>query len=220
MGRKSVKKVRNTNPQKREKYVLMMMPIFQQHGLKHFTMDDIAAELSISKATLYHHFSSKDEIISSILKHILYGIKEFEPIVMNNDLDYIDRYFRALQILYENTQGISNIFLADLKEHYPQQWNLVYQFVEQSVQTLMTFYDAGKKEGVFRPIHTSILAASDRMFFHTLSDPAFLEENGLTLKDALQEYFRLKCFGMLPTSDEERLKKVDAILQNADYSDI
>lgn len=213
MGRKSVKKKRNTNPQKREKFVLMLMPIFQQHGLNRFTMDDIAAELGISKATLYHHFSSKDEIISAILKHILYGIKEFEPIVTNPELDYIDRYFRALQILYENTQGISNIFLSDLREGYPHLWNLVDQFIDQAVQILMHFYDAGKKEGVFRDVHTSILAASDRMFFHTLSDPAFLEANNLTIQEAFQEYFRLKCFGMLPNADDESLSKVERVLR-------
>jgi AcrR family transcriptional regulator len=215
MGRKSLKKKRNTNPQKREKFVLMLMPIFQQHGLNRFTMDDIAHELGMSKATLYHHFSSRDEIISAILKHILYGIKEFEPVVKNPELDYIDRYFKALQILYENTQGISNIFLSDLKVGYPHLWNLVDQFVEQSVQILMQFYEDGKKNGAFRNIHTSILAASDRMFFNTLTDPVFLEMNNLTIHQAFEEYFRLKCFGMLPEADVNSMDKVNKVL-NAD----
>lgn len=213
MGRKSVKKKRNTNPQKREKYVKMLMPIFQQHGLNKFTMDDIAAELGISKATLYHYFSSKDEIISSILKFILSGIKEFEPVILNEEEDYIDRYFKALQILYENTQGISNIFLADLKEGYPQLWNLVDQFSEHSIQVLKAFYDSGKRSGNFNDIHTSILAASDRMFFHTLSDPEFLEANQLTMKEAFEQYFKLKCFGLLPATDNHQIDKVNRVLE-------
>lgn len=214
MGRKSVKKKRNTNPHKREKFVMMLMPIFQQYGLNRFTMDDMARELGISKATLYHHFSSKDDIISAILKHILHGIKEFELIVRNNDLDYVDRIFRALQILYENTQGISNIFLSDLKAGYPHLWNLVDLFSEQSVHILMQFYEDGKKNGAFRNIHTSILAASDRMFFNTLSNPAFLEANNLTMSQAFEEYFRLKCFGMLPEADVKSLEKVNKVLGN------
>jgi AcrR family transcriptional regulator len=212
MGRKSVKKKRNTNPLKREKYVKLLMPIFQQHGLNKFTMDDMAAELGISKATLYHHFSSKDEIISSILKHILFGIKEFEPIVLNESLPFIDRYFRALQILSENTQGISNIFLTDLKDGYPQLWTLVDQFSEHSIQILKSFYDAGKRQGYFNDVHTAILAASDRMFFHTLSDPTFLMENNMTLQQAFEEYFKLKCFGLIPANNQQQIDRVHFVL--------
>ena len=218
MGRKSVRKKRNTNPLKQEKYITMLLPIFQEHGLNKFTMDDIASELGISKATLYHYFSSKDEIIASILKHILYGIREFEPIVMDEDADFIDRYFRALQVLYQNTQGISNIFLSDLKEGYPQLWVQIDQFSEHSIQVLKTFYDSGKKKGFFHNIHTAILTASDRMFFHTLSDPTFLETNKLTMREAFEEYFKLKCFGLLPTEDESQVKRVIKVLEEADYS--
>lgn len=212
MGRKSVKKKRNTNPVKREKYVKLLMPIFQQHGLNKFTMDDMAAELGISKATLYHHFSSKDEIISSILKHILFGIKEFEPIVLNESLPFIDRYFSALQILSENTQGISNIFLTDLKDGYPQLWSLVDQFSEHSIQILKSFYDAGKRQGYFNDVNTAILAASDRMFFHTLSDPTFLMENNMTLQEAFEEYFKLKCFGLIPPNNQQQIDRVHHVL--------
>jgi AcrR family transcriptional regulator len=218
MGRKSVRKKRNTNPLKKEKYVILLIPIFQQYGLNKFTMDDIAAELGISKATLYHYFSSKDEIISSILKHILSGIREFEPVILNEEIEYIDRYFQALQVLYENTQGISNIFLSDLKEGYPQLWTLVDQFSEHSIQVLKTFYDAGKRSGNFNNIHTAILAASDRMFFHTLSDPAFLEANKLTMREAFEEYFKLKCSGLLPSADVKQMEMVNRVLENADYS--
>lgn len=217
MGRKSVRKKRNTNPLKKEKYVCLLIPIFQLHGLNKFTMDDIAAELGISKATLYHYFSSKDEIISSILKHILSGIREFEPIILNDEIEYIDRYFQALQILYENTQGISNIFLSDLKEGYPQLWSLVDQFSEHSIQVLRTFYDAGKRSGNFNGIHTAILAASDRMFFHTLSDPSFLEANNLTMREAFEEYFKLKCYGLLSAADSKQVDKVNKVLETADY---
>lgn len=215
MGRKSVKKKRNTNPVKREKYVKLLMPIFQVHGLNAYTMDDLALELGISKATFYHHFSSKDEIISAILKHILYGIKEFEPIVMDESIPFIDRYFRALQILSENTQGISNVFLADLKDGYPQLWSLVDQFSEYSISTLKSFYDAGKRNGQFNDVHTAILAASDRMFFHILSDPKFLIENNMTLQEAFQEYFKLKCFGMIPPENTQSIERVHQVLSHS-----
>jgi AcrR family transcriptional regulator len=40
---------------------------FSQHGFKKVTMDEIAAELGISKKTLYKHFESKEAILEEIV---------------------------------------------------------------------------------------------------------------------------------------------------------
>ncbi len=41
---------------------------FTRHGYHATTMDDIAAESSTSKGTLYWHFSSKDDLLESVLR--------------------------------------------------------------------------------------------------------------------------------------------------------
>ena len=70
MGRNSIKKVRNSNVKKRELYIQKLTETFKQHGLKKYTMDSIAAELNVTKATLYHYFSSKDEMVEISLMKI------------------------------------------------------------------------------------------------------------------------------------------------------
>ena len=212
MGRKSVTKKRNTNPQKREKYIKLLMPIFQMHGLNKYTMDDIAFELGISKATLYHYFSSKDEIIEDIVKQVLLGIKEFEPIVMNEEMDFVDRYFMSLKVLFQHTEGISNIFLKDLKDGYPQLWSMIDQFVDFCLQILKRFYELGKKHGRINTIHTAVLMASDRMLFNVLLNPEFLSANNLTLSEAFEEFFKLKCFGMLQNPDREEMDRIFRVI--------
>ena len=60
MGRNAVTKERNLNPKKRDLYIVKLTETFKKHGLKKYSMDSIASELKVSKATLYHYFSSKD----------------------------------------------------------------------------------------------------------------------------------------------------------------
>lgn len=41
--------------------------LFRRHGYSRVTMDDIAAGAKFTKRTLYHHFSSKDELLAEVL---------------------------------------------------------------------------------------------------------------------------------------------------------
>ena len=45
--------------------------LIEQYGLKKFTVDEVAAELHISKKTLYQYFSGKDEMIREYFEEIL-----------------------------------------------------------------------------------------------------------------------------------------------------
>lgn len=40
------------------------------HGYARCTMDDLAAELGLSKKTLYVHFAGKDEILAAVVEEV------------------------------------------------------------------------------------------------------------------------------------------------------
>ena len=175
----------------------MLIPVFQHHGLKSLTMDDIAAKLSVSKATLYNYFATKEEIVSSILQYILGNISTFETIITDKEIDFVDRYFRSVQILSDNITNISNLLLADIKSEFPHLWDQVELFKEYARGILENFYKEGQEVGVFSTTNTNILVLSDQLFFDGLSDPEVLESYNMTIKEAFHEYFKMKCLGML-----------------------
>ena len=45
--------------------------LFQQQGYDATSMNDVASALKVSKAGLYHHFQSKDEILFELMNHAL-----------------------------------------------------------------------------------------------------------------------------------------------------
>jgi len=45
--------------------------LFQQRGYDATSMNDVATALKVSKAGLYHHFQSKDEILFELMNHAL-----------------------------------------------------------------------------------------------------------------------------------------------------
>lgn len=197
MGRNAVTKERNLNPKKRDLYIVKLTETFKKHGLKKYSMDSIASELKVSKATLYHYFSSKDEMVEIALMRVIGQMNEFENITKNELLSFETRFYKMLELFSNAFTDISNLFLADLQDEYPLLWKLIQQFIDYVNQVLTDFYNNGKKAGVFREIHTAILVISDRMFFNAISDVEFLTKNNITLRMAFDEYFRMKCFGFI-----------------------
>lgn len=197
MGRNSIKKARNSNVKKRELYIVSLTETFKKHGLKKYTMDSIAAELNVTKATLYHYFSSKDEMVEISLMRLLGQLGGFEAIAKNNELDFEVRFYKMLELFSNVFADISNIYLADLQTEYPLMWQQVQLFTEYVTSVLTNFYNEGKKVGVFKEINTAILVISDRMFLNVISDIDFMQKNNLTIRIAFDEYFRMKCFGFL-----------------------
>ncbi len=197
MGRKSTDKKRNTNELKREKYLNLLTQTFKVHGLRKYTMDSIAKELNITKATLYQYFKSKDEMVEIILERVIFQLRDFEKIAQNQNLTFEERYYQIIELFTEVISDISNFFLEDLRNDYPKLWKDVQNFIEYTSEVLFVFYDSGKKAGVFKDINSAVLAMTDRMFFNAVSDVEFLNKNKLTLKQAFEEYYKVKCFGFI-----------------------
>ncbi len=197
MGRKSTDKKRNTNELKREKYLNLLTQTFKVHGLRKYTMDSIAKELNITKATLYQYFKSKDEMVEIILERVIFQLRDFEKIAQNQNLTFEERYYQIIELFAGVISDISNIFLEDLRNDYPKLWKDVQNFIEYTSEVLFVFYDSGKKAGVFKDINSAVLAMTDRMFFNAIADVEFLNKNKLTLKQAFEEYYKVKCFGFI-----------------------
>lgn len=207
MGRKSVNKPRTRDPRKRQKYLNQLRPIFFEFGLSALSVDDLSERLGVSKGTLYNSFSSKEEIVAVLMEQVLSEIGGFEAIVDDHSRPFMDRYLESIELLTRSLAGMSNRFLSDLKNQYPNLWEQVRLFREYASQVLARFYEEGKETGVIGDVSTRMLVLSDRLFFDALTEPTVLEANGLSLQEAFSEYFRLKVSGMLSDGPDGDVKR-------------
>jgi AcrR family transcriptional regulator len=197
MGRKAIQKVRFDNPNKKIEWVKKLSRTFHEKGISPFTMDDIAILLEKSKATVYKYFTTKEEIVELCVAYNLSEIAKFENILKDESMEYVVRYTESTKVFMENISLMSVDYLNDLKKNYPALWKKITDFQEYSLHVLSDYYAVGIKKGIFNDIHPAILALSDQLFFNAILNPKFLKSNSLTLKKAFEEYFKMKCFGML-----------------------
>lgn len=66
----------------REEIILAAADVLHRNGYEFTTMKDIAAEVNLTAASLYHHFRNKDSLLLAVLEiGLAQVIKRLEPIV-------------------------------------------------------------------------------------------------------------------------------------------
>ena len=197
MGRKSLPGERTLNPKRKQELARAAMPFFMEKGLQEVTMDDAAAYLQKSKATIYKYFPSRENLIQEGLAVKLAQLKSFVPILQEPGKDYLERYNQAMAQFLADAGDISNIFLKDLKAVFPTLWQQVETFRKFAQMVLHQFYLEGIAEGKLKKIHPALLVQMDRFVFEELTDGEFLSNNNLSLKEAFAQYLEIKFFGIV-----------------------
>ena len=210
MGRKSIDKNRLFDRHKKEKWVKKLIPHFKEEGLLGYSMDDLARYLEISKATIYNHFKSKDEIIESVIELKINELSGLNDYLQNQNLPFLLRYYKGIQYFTAQLSDFSNVFLNDLQKVYPEQWKLFSDFQKDCIKSIKEYYKEGIENGVFNKINLSLLVMSDKIFFQLLSVPEYLQELNITLERAFEEYFKMKFNGLL--NEEVKGKNYMAVI--------
>lgn len=197
MGRKSTEKNRSGNLEKRKKWVKNAMPYFQEYGIREISMDKMAEYLGISKATIYNHFSSKEEIVEFAVREKVDAIKDFHKLLFDEEVNFIERYYNSIRYYTQQLYDISLLIIEDLKELYPEVWKDIEDFQEMAMRGVIRYYDEGMAKGYFVKANSVLLAMEDRMFFELLFDQDFLIKNNLTIRKAFNDHFVIRFNGLV-----------------------
>lgn len=197
MGRQSVAKERIKDPQKREHWIDELLPHFIERGIRAVPIDEVVSILGKSKATVYKHFESHHEIVSLVIQRKLQQLQHFQPILEDERRSYQERYVLAVGYVSKHLGDVSNLFLSDLKEIYPDLWQLINGFKQMALSILKSFYRDGISDGTFEDINPELMVLSDELFFDALTNPEYLASKELNLQAAFESYFKMRFYGIL-----------------------
>lgn len=123
--------------------------MFSVYGLKSVRMDDIAAQMGISKRTIYEIFGDKESLISAALMHFFHKKEE-------HDKCYAESAGNVIEALLENMTASEEMMqkgvtiMADLRKFYPQiHRRLVEESYESGTRHMRSLIDRGIQEGLF-----------------------------------------------------------------------
>ena len=143
---------------------------FFAHGFSRVSMDELAADLGMSKRTLYRHFRSKHELLAAVVRRFTDQIAlEMDPILADRALDFPVRLGAILAVLGRRLVLLDKYFIEDLVRHAPREWERIEDFRrERILRVFGELFKEGAAEGHFRKDLDPALVL--QIYFHSIQN--------------------------------------------------
>lgn len=104
----------------KEKIIARATELFLKLGFKSVTMDDIAAEMGISKKTIYKYFGNKEILIEETVETMHQTIDDLIQSIIEQNYNPIKENFEIRRMFKNLFQAADTSPLYQLKKHYPE----------------------------------------------------------------------------------------------------
>ena len=173
---------------------------FFSHGFRGVTMDDLAAELGISKKTLYAHFPSKTALLEAVLADKFESVsKELERIGSEHPHDFPGALHGLLAGTMRELDEIKPPFVRDMRQKAPHIFKRVErrraEMIERSFGKLFV---EGQRTGMVRKdIPAKLMIEILLGAVQAVVNPAKIQDLGLTPKIGFSGIIKIVLEGAL-----------------------
>ena len=141
---------------------------FAHYGFSKVTMEEVALDVGMGKASLYYYFPNKEDLFKSVIqKEQDLFVEEIKNLIRQNLTatkkleDYVSKRLEYFQQLI-NLATLNVHSLVDIKTMFKE---LFIKFEDQELVLLQKIFDEGKTKGEF---DKSVIEKTTRIFLHLL----------------------------------------------------
>lgn len=125
--------------------------LFHRYGIRSITMDEIAAQLGISKKTIYQSFADKEELVSAVFDKYMAQSKSECLHDKAEAENAVHEIFLALSMLEEMIKTMNPYIIYDLEKYHPDVFKKFYEYKNEFLyKIVMENLKWGMKEELYR----------------------------------------------------------------------
>lgn len=190
--------------QARQKCIDCAIQLCSSQGLD-FTMSQLAAQLGMSKKTLYVLFDSKEALLLAVVDSMFDAVKADEAkILARQDLSLADKVRQLVVVLPDSYKNLDWSRLQGVEGKYPAVYGRIRQRLESEWEPTLELLRQGMEQGVLRPFQPGLLrAVVEGVMEHFLSSDA-LQREGIGYVQALDGMMDLLMEGILAKGDDKK----------------
>lgn len=190
--------------QARQKCIDCAIQLCSSQGLD-FTMSQLAAQLGMSKKTLYVLFDSKEALLLAVVDTMFDAVKADEAkILARQDLSLADKVRQLVVVLPDSYKNLDWSRLQGVEEKYPAVYGRIRQRLESEWEPTLELLRQGMEQGELRPFQPGLLrAVVEGAMEHFLSSDA-LQREGIGYVQALDGMMDLLMEGILAKGDDKQ----------------
>ncbi len=142
-------KENNTKKEIQNQIVEAAHELFIERGIKDVKMDDIAAELSISKRTIYELFNDKEQLLHEVLKFQHEQMRERGKEIIRGSSHILEIILKLFNLHFELLKKVNNKFFSELGK-YPEICKEKQNKEKQNAKKFTAWMEMGRQQGLFR----------------------------------------------------------------------
>ncbi len=135
----------------KERILLKSHELFNRYGIRSVSMDDIAAQLGMSKKTLYQYYTDKDELVTAVFSVVM-DHNRVECSANKEKADNaVHEVFMAFDMVQEMFSNMNISVLYDMEKYHPACFKKYLEYKNGFMyQMIRSNIERGIKEEVYR----------------------------------------------------------------------
>ena len=126
--------------------------LFNKYGIRSVSMDDIAAQLGMSKKTLYQYFADKEELVDACFSGVLTQSRTRCLTDQQQSDNPIHEFFLAYDMMQEMFAEMNPAVLYDMEKYHPAAFKKFKEFKSGFLSKVITDnLRRGVEEELYRP---------------------------------------------------------------------
>ena len=137
----------------KEKILTTAYTLFSLKGFESCSMNDIAKEANVNKASIYYHFPSKEGVYEEVIKGILEGFYQRVFIAVTKEQTPQDKLYAFIYAFgenFKNNQHMAPLMLRELASNGENLSADVKAILARNMTLLQSILDLGKAQGIFK----------------------------------------------------------------------
>jgi len=183
---------------------------FLAHGFRIITMDDLAADLGMSKKTLYAHFPNKVALLGAVLRDKLHDIDVDLGRIASGDVSSFPALLQELSAcLRQHLEEIQPSFLWDIQREEPDMFMLVQtRRLEMVHRYFGKVLREGRRAGLIgKGIPTNLIIEILLAAIEAILTPQKMTEMGLTPETGFLTIIRVVLMGVMTEKGRAKMSR-------------
>lgn len=137
----------------KEKILTTAYTLFSLKGFESCSMNDIAKEANVNKASIYYHFPSKEGVYEAVIKGILEGFYQRVFTAVTKEQTPQDKLYAFIYAFgenFKNNQHMAPLMLRELASNGENLSVDVKAILARNMTLLQSILDLGKEQGIFK----------------------------------------------------------------------
>lgn len=195
--------------EEKEKIIEFATQKFMAGGFYKTTMDQIAAEMHVSKKTIYRNFTSKEELVREIAVRFLSRNSKMIDDVVKIRCNAVEKLFKIFQTVGSIVLKINLEAINDIHHYAPDVWKEIDDLrTKKMLSFLSGIVKQGQREGYFIKKNKEIIVTIFIASLRSVVNPMFVLNNSFTMIEALRETIEILMLGILTDKGKKEFNKL------------